>query len=110
MTPLLSDSCQASTRIRPEKPVIKGGIFPPNCSYAASPAAKLFWFDSIDCALGGSQQDDAKILLAHYRAVGGDNGAAAAFAGPVFVTTGYGHVLVRPAPSESNVLNHLHPR
>jgi 2-methylcitrate dehydratase PrpD len=73
-------------------------------------AAKLLWFNSIDCALGGSQQDDAKILLAHYRAVGGDNGAAAAFAGPVFVTTGYGHVLVRPAPSESNVLNHLHPR
>jgi len=26
-------------------------------------AAKLFWFDSIGCALGGSQQDDAKILL-----------------------------------------------
>ena len=31
-------------------------------------AAKLFWFDSIGCALGGSQQDDAKILLKHYRA------------------------------------------
>src|SRR5207247_9965184 len=30
-------------------------------------AAKLFWFDSIGCALGGSQQDDAKILLKHYR-------------------------------------------
>src|SRR5260370_13540469 len=29
-------------------------------------AAKLFWFDSIGCALGGSQQDDAKILLKHY--------------------------------------------
>ena len=28
-------------------------------------AAKLFWFDSIGCALGGSQQDDAKILLKH---------------------------------------------
>src|SRR5207302_7208322 len=26
-------------------------------------AAKLFWFDSIGCALGGSQQDDARILL-----------------------------------------------
>ena len=26
-------------------------------------AAKLFWFDSIGCALGGSQQEDAKILL-----------------------------------------------
>lgn len=32
-------------------------------------AAKLFWFDSIGCALGGSQQDDAKILLKHYRAM-----------------------------------------
>jgi hypothetical protein len=29
----------------------------------------LFWFDSIGCALGGSQQDDAKILLKHYRAM-----------------------------------------
>ena len=67
--------------------------------------AKLFSIDSIGCALGGSQQDDAKILLAHYRAAGGDNGAAAAFAGPVFVTTGHGDVLVRPAPAESNVLN-----
>src|SRR2546422_5481753 len=34
-------------------------------------AAKLFWFDSIGCALGGSQQEDAKILLAHYRAMSG---------------------------------------
>ncbi len=32
-------------------------------------AAKLFWFDSIGCALGGSQQDDAKILLKHHRAM-----------------------------------------
>src|SRR5437762_5033311 len=46
-------------------------------------AAKLFWFDSIGCALGGSQQEDAKILLKHYRAmsatadssVGGDRPA-----------------------------------
>ena len=66
-------------------------------------AVKLFSIDSIGCALGGSQQDDAKILLAHYRAVGDDN--AAAFAGPVFVTTGHGDVLVRPAPAESNILN-----
>ena len=29
-------------------------------------AAKLFWFDSIGCALGGSQQEDAKILLEHH--------------------------------------------
>src|SRR5881398_3538812 len=34
-------------------------------------AAKLFWFDSIGCALGGSQKEDAKILLEHYRAMGG---------------------------------------
>jgi 2-methylcitrate dehydratase PrpD len=32
-------------------------------SLEAIQAAKLFWFDSIGCALGGSQQDDAKILL-----------------------------------------------
>src|SRR5919197_1044630 len=41
-------------------------------------AAKLFWFDSIGCALGGSQQEDARILLKHYRAIGG-NGKATAF-------------------------------
>src|SRR5262249_7824751 len=34
-------------------------------------AAKLFWFDSIGCALGGSQQEDAKILLKHYHAMSG---------------------------------------
>src|SRR5258708_37121383 len=42
-------------------------------------AAKLFWFASIGCALGGRQQDDAKILLAHHRAMGGGNGKATAF-------------------------------
>src|SRR5438094_452145 len=42
-------------------------------------AAKLFWFDSIGCALGGSQQDDAKILLKHYRAMSGGKGNATAF-------------------------------
>ena len=42
-------------------------------------AAKLFWFDSIGCALGGSQQDDATILLKHYRAMGGGNGKATIF-------------------------------
>ena len=41
-------------------------------------AAKLFWFDSIGCGLGGSQQEDAKILLKHHRAMGG-NGKATAF-------------------------------
>src|SRR5438876_10254244 len=40
-------------------------------SPAAIQAAKLFWFDSIGCARGGSQQDDAKILLKHYRAMSG---------------------------------------
>ena len=42
-------------------------------------AAKLFWFDSIGCALGGSQQEDAKILLKHYRAMSSGNGKATAF-------------------------------
>src|SRR5437868_13844042 len=41
-----------------------------NLSPEAIQAAKLFWFDSIGCALGGSQQEDAKILLKHYRAMG----------------------------------------
>jgi 2-methylcitrate dehydratase len=48
-------------------------------SPAAIQAAKLFWFDSIGCALGGSQQEDAKILLKHYRAMSGGNGKATAF-------------------------------
>src|SRR5256884_3804040 len=42
-------------------------------------AAKLFWFDSIGCALGGSQQEDAKILLKHYRALSNGNGKTTAF-------------------------------
>src|SRR6266480_3791184 len=42
-------------------------------------AAKLFWFDSIGCALGGSQQEDAKILLEHHRAMAGGNDKATAF-------------------------------
>src|SRR6266702_8325591 len=40
-------------------------------SAEAIQAAKLFWFDSIGCALGGSQQEDAKILLKHHRAMSG---------------------------------------
>ena len=48
-------------------------------SSKAIQAAKLFWFDSIGCALGGSHQEDAKILLKHYRAIGGGNGKATAF-------------------------------
>ncbi len=33
--------------------------------------AKLYWFDSIGCALGGSGQEDAHILLAHHREMAG---------------------------------------
>lgn len=40
-------------------------------SPAAIEKAKLFWFDSLGCALGGSQQEDAKILLAHYKEMSG---------------------------------------
>src|SRR6266487_7040161 len=39
-------------------------------------AAKLFWFDSIGCALGGSQQEDARILLKHYRSMGGEDASS----------------------------------
>ncbi len=48
-------------------------------SQEAIQAAKLFWFDSIGCALGGSQQEDARILLKHYRAMSGGNGNATTF-------------------------------
>jgi 2-methylcitrate dehydratase len=37
-------------------------------------AAKMFWYDSIGCGLGGSQQEDAHILLAHYREMAGGLG------------------------------------
>ena len=50
-----------------------------NLSPEAIQAAKLFWFDSIGCALGGSQQDDAKILLKHYHAMSGCDGKATTF-------------------------------
>jgi 2-methylcitrate dehydratase len=40
-------------------------------SPAAIQACKLFWYDSLGCALGGSQQEDAHILLAHYREMSG---------------------------------------
>ncbi len=36
-------------------------------SKQAVQSAKLFWFDSLGCGLGGSQQEDAHILLAHHR-------------------------------------------
>jgi 2-methylcitrate dehydratase len=41
-------------------------------SAAAIQSAKLFWFDSVGCALGGSQQEDARILLDHYREMASD--------------------------------------
>lgn len=44
-------------------------------SPGAIKAAKLFWFDSIGCALGGSEQEDATILLAHYREMSGGGAA-----------------------------------
>jgi 2-methylcitrate dehydratase len=33
--------------------------------------AKLFWFDSLGCAIGGSTQEDARILLEHHREMRG---------------------------------------
>src|SRR5262252_2959941 len=45
-------------------------------------AAKLFWFDSIGCGLGGSQQEDAKILLKHHRAMAGATVAGVVDPGP----------------------------
>jgi 2-methylcitrate dehydratase len=40
-------------------------------------AAKMFWYDSMGCGLGGSQQEDAHILLAHYREMAGLKGSEA---------------------------------
>src|SRR5437899_4851110 len=60
-------------------------------------AAKLFWFDSIGCALGGSQQEDAKILLKHYQAMAGETVAGGANPGPASpmpATTGNGRATV----------------
>src|SRR5438045_872521 len=66
-------------------------------SPAAIEAAKLFWFDSVGCALGGSQQDDARILLKHYRAMGGNGNATAFVSGfktnPVDAAFLNGHML-----------------
>ena len=45
-------------------------------SAEAIQAAKLFWFDSIGCALGGSQQEDARILLKHHRAMAGEKASS----------------------------------
>src|SRR5215207_5927349 len=46
-------------------------------SPAAINSAKLFWFDSMGCALGGSEQPDAKILLEHFREMSGDGSRGA---------------------------------
>lgn len=43
-------------------------------------AAKLFWYDSLGCALGGSQQEDAKILMEHHKEMGG-SGPCTCFVG-----------------------------
>ncbi|MCC6322873.1 MAG: MmgE/PrpD family protein [Phycisphaerales bacterium] len=40
-------------------------------SAKAIETAKLFWYDSMGCALGGSGQEDAHILLAHHREMAG---------------------------------------
>ncbi|MDA1008572.1 MAG: MmgE/PrpD family protein [Planctomycetota bacterium] len=46
-------------------------LTPDDLSPAVIDACKRFWFDSIGCALGGSGQEDAHILLAHYKAMSG---------------------------------------
>ena len=38
-------------------------------SPAAIERGKLLWYDSLGCALGGSRQEDARILLEHHRAM-----------------------------------------
>jgi 2-methylcitrate dehydratase len=40
-------------------------------SAVAIQKAKLFWYDSLGCGLGGSEQEDAHILLAHYKEMAG---------------------------------------
>jgi 2-methylcitrate dehydratase len=40
-------------------------------SAQAVQSAKLFWYDSLGCGLGGSGQEDAHILLDHYREMSG---------------------------------------
>ncbi|MGD9690925.1 MAG: MmgE/PrpD family protein [Phycisphaerales bacterium] len=37
--------------------------------------AKLYWFDSLGCAVGGSRQEDAHILLAHHQEMAGGAGS-----------------------------------
>ena len=38
--------------------------------------AKLFWFDSLGCAIGGSHQEDAEILLEHHCEMSGSSKGA----------------------------------
>ena len=65
-------------------------------------AAKLFWFDSIGCALGGSQQEDAKILLKHYRAMSSGNGKATALVSGFKTNPDY-KILFEPSPRRVRV-------
>ncbi len=45
--------------------------------------AKLFWYDSLGCALGGSQQEDARILLGHHQEMAsGPDGKSGGSDGP----------------------------
>ena len=52
------------------------GLSYEDLSPQAIDAAKRFWFDSVGCAIGGSQQEDARILLAHTRAMHSDDETA----------------------------------
>ncbi len=47
-------------------------------SEQAIASAKLFWYDTLGCALGGSGQEDARILLEHYREMAGPGAKGAA--------------------------------
>src|SRR5436853_589152 len=47
------------------------GLTYEDLSPAAVRSAKLFLYDSLGCALGGSRQEDAEILLAHHREMAG---------------------------------------
>ena len=47
------------------------GLTYEDLSAKAVQSAKLFWYDSLGCGLGGSGQEDAHILLEHYREMSG---------------------------------------
>src|SRR5438552_2493350 len=64
-------------------------------SSAAIDAAERFWYDSLGCAIGGSEQPDAKILLDHHRSM------SPASAGPcTCFVSGF-----RTNPSDAALLN-----